>query len=264
MCATNRPVSGSIAWLDLNTCDVDAACRFYGGLLGWSYTVAQTPVGAYHIALLGDREIAGLMAAPADAPEPVPPMWTIFIEVAAIEETIAAAVTAGGTVLQAPLDVPSGARVAVLADPAGAMLALIESPAEAGTLVRDEPGGLWWAEVLSRDAQAATAFYEAIFGWKSELTTSPDGTSYTRFWLDDQPVAGLMAMPPQVPVEAPSHWMLYFAVLDIERAVAAATELGGAVVRAPMTLPLGRFAVMEDPGGVVFAVCEPDRSARPR
>jgi hypothetical protein len=183
-------------------------------------------------------------------------MWTVFIEVARLEDTIAAATAAGGTVLQPPMDVPGGARVAGLADPTGAMLALIESPAEAWTLVRDEPGGLYWAEVLTRDTWAATAFYEATFGWKPE-TTATGGTPYTTFRLDGQPVAGLMAMPPQVPADAPSHWMVYFTVADIDWAVTAAEELGGAIAQGPMTIEPGRFAILEDPHGAVFAAFEP-------
>jgi hypothetical protein len=259
----HRPASGTIAWLDLGTDDVDAARDFYGGLLGWSYTVAETPVGAYHVALLGDREIAGIMASGADAAEQVPPMWTVFIEVAALKTTIAVAVAVGGTVVQPPVDVPSGARVAALADPSGAMFALIESPVEAWTLVRDEPGGLYWAEVLSRDVPTATAFYEATFGWKPE-STDAGGTRYTTFWLNGQPVAGLMAMPPQVPAEAPSHWLVYFAVADIDRAVAATAKLGGAVAQPPMDIQPGRFAILEDPRGAVFAVCEPVNPAADR
>jgi hypothetical protein len=252
----NGPVSGTIAWLDLSTDDVDAARRFYGGLLGWTYTVEETPVGTYHVAQLGDRDIAGITAIGPGAPEQAAPMWTVFIEVARLEDTIAAATAAGGTVLQPPMDIPGGARIAALADPAGAMLALIESPPEAWTLVRDEHGGLYWAEVLSRDTRAATAFYEATFGWKPE-TVETDGPPYTTFRLDGEPVAGLMAMPPQVPADAPSHWMVYFVVADIDWAVTAAEELGGAIAQGPMTIPPGRFAILEDPHGAVFAAFEP-------
>lgn len=254
--SNDRPVSGTIAWLDLSTDDVETVQDFYRKLLGWTYTVVETPVGSYHVAEVGERDIAGIMATNPDAPEQFPPMWTVFIEVAAVHDTISVAEDAGGKVLQPPMEVPGGARVAALADPAGAMFALIESPAEAWTLVRDEPGGLFWAEVLSRDPEKATAFYEATFGWKPETIQTAGGTRYTTFTLDGQQVAGLMAMPPQVPAEAPSHWMIYFVVKDIDKAVAAATARGS-VVAGPVAIQPGRFAVIEDPRGAVFSIIEP-------
>jgi hypothetical protein len=73
-----------------------------------------------------------------------------------------------------------------------------------------------------------------------------------------------MAMPPQVPAEAPSHWLVYFAVADIDRAVAATAKLGGAVAQPPMDIEPGRFAILEDPRGAVFAVCEPVNPAADR
>jgi predicted enzyme related to lactoylglutathione lyase len=49
--------------------------------------------------------------------------------------------------------------------------------------------------------------------------------------------------------------MPYFAVADCEAAVARAGEGGGMVFVPPMDIPgVGRFAVLADPQGAVFAV----------
>jgi uncharacterized protein len=58
-------------------------------------------------------------------------------------------------------------------------------------------------------------------------------------------------MPPQVP----PHWLVYFAVKSTDEAADRVKELGGSVNMAPMDIPgMGRFAVVADPQGAVFAV----------
>jgi predicted enzyme related to lactoylglutathione lyase len=64
----------------------------------------------------------------------------------------------------------------------------------------------------------------------------------------------MMDMPPMVPAEVPSHWLVYFAVDDTDASVAKAQELGGSVRMPPMDVPVGRFAVVADPQGATFAV----------
>jgi uncharacterized protein len=55
--------------------------------------------------------------------------------------------------------------------------------------------------------------------------------------------------------------MVYFAVEDIDAAVAKATELGGKVAVEPTDTPVGRFAVLNDPHGAVFSVIRLSRPA---
>jgi predicted enzyme related to lactoylglutathione lyase len=108
-----------------------------------------------------------------------------------------------------------------------------------------------WAECLSRDLDASRGFYEQLFGWKGEEGSG----GYVVFSLDGERVGGLMAMPPTVPAEAPSHWLVYFAT-DVARACAQAGELGGQVLERAHDIEEGRFAFLTDPAGAVFAVFE--------
>jgi predicted enzyme related to lactoylglutathione lyase len=56
----------------------------------------------------------------------------------------------------------------------------------------------------------------------------------------------------------PPHWLVYFAVSDCEGQTALAQSLGGAVRLAPTDAGgIGRFAVLVDPQGAVFAVIQP-------
>ena len=55
----------------------------------------------------------------------------------------------------------------------------------------------------------------------------------------------------------PPHWLIYITVDDCDAAAARAEELGGAINRPPADVPnVGRFAVLTDPGGALFAVIQ--------
>jgi predicted enzyme related to lactoylglutathione lyase len=97
------------------------------------------------------------------------PLDEVFDEVSSLERTLErVTTTARGAVLQPPMD-PGGGQVAVLADPSGAVLGVTESPPDAEVIDRGVPGALGWAEVLSRDVEAAKAFYSAVFAPRAVL-----------------------------------------------------------------------------------------------
>ena len=52
----------------------------------------------------------------------------------------------------------------------------------------------------------------------------------------------------------PPYWLTYFGVGDCDQAVATATALGATVMQPPMDIPPGRFALLIDPVGAMFAV----------
>ncbi|MBK8304278.1 MAG: hypothetical protein IPK98_13040 [Chloracidobacterium sp.] len=52
----------------------------------------------------------------------------------------------------------------------------------------------------------------------------------------------------------PPHFLTYVAVEDVDENARQAVELGGTVIRQPMDIPnTGRFAVIADPTGAMFA-----------
>jgi predicted enzyme related to lactoylglutathione lyase len=57
-----------------------------------------------------------------------------------------------------------------------------------------------------------------------------------------------------LPPEIPNHWLVYFAVADVDQTCAKLTELGGTVAVSPMETPAGKIAVVMDPHGSGFAV----------
>jgi len=246
---------GAPNWVDLSTPDIGAATRFYEDLFGWVVSSMTTPMGEYHVAKSSAHEVGGMMAqSPEMAGQPA--VWTMFIYVKDIEDTLNRVEEALGHVLQAPFEIPGGAHVSVIADPTGAMLALIaggEKPE--GTYFSNRLGGVCWVELLTRDVATAASFYADVFGWTSATSTT-DGTEYTMFKLGGQDVAGMMKMPVEIPSEAPAHWTTYFTVEDCAATVKMADELGGEVLVPTTEISMGKFAVLADPLGAKFDVME--------
>lgn len=245
---------GSINWVDLSTPDVAASVAFYGELLGWDFTRSVTPMGEYTVAKVGEREVAGMMEQdPATADSP--PVWTLFFFVEDMDATLVKVKAAGGTVLEAPFDIPDGPRICVVADPTGAMLALLAGGARPeGEYLFTSPGAVCWFELLTDDIAAAEAFYTTVFGWVGS-TVDVGTRGYTMFTLGGEDVAGMKPLPDSVPPAMPS-WVTYFAVADCAAAEASAVELGGAVLRAGTEIPEGTYAILSDLHGANLAVME--------
>jgi len=109
---------------------------------------------------------------------------------------------------------------------------------------------------MTWDAAKATEFYTRLLGWKAEDSGMP-GMKYTILKAGDTQAGGLMAMPPNVPKEVPSHWMAYITVDDIDACAKKVGELGGEVFHGPQDIPnLGRFCILKDPTGAVVSLME--------
>ena len=243
---------GIIDWVDLSTRDIDAARLFYAAVLGWEFQTADSAVGQYHLAYVHGHQVAGMMAGESGG---APPAWTTYVRVSSVGETAAAIVNADGSVLAEPFEIPGGAMVAVAADPVGAVFAVISSgpPADADEppLRRAQHGAVAWSELLTRDPHDAAEFYDMVFGWQS---TAVAESGYMVLRLNDEDVAGMLPMPTTVPPEAPSHWMVYFNVVDLTAAVTTARQAGGACLVEPTTVGEMTFAVVADPSGASFGL----------
>ena len=115
---------GVFSWNELVTSDVPAAKAFYREALGWELRDLHNGGMDYTIASQGEREVAGIMTLPKDAPG-MPPAWGSYVTVDNVDARAARIEQLGGKVLVAPRDIPTVGRFAVIADPQGAMLALI-------------------------------------------------------------------------------------------------------------------------------------------
>lgn len=120
------------------------------------------------------------------------------------------------------------------------------------------PGSPCWLDLGAPDVEVATAFYRAVFGWRSEPYGVQDAGGYTLFRLDGTAVAAVGPLPEE---GARSAWTLYFHTSDAEATAKAVEQAGGSVRSAPVLVGAddGRFARFADPQGAEFAVWQPVR-----
>lgn len=233
--------------MDVSVSDTDAAARFYNGLLGWRAGFDTTPeaqgYGQFH---LNGKVVAGI--GPRMDPD-APPMWTTYIATDDIDATTARVREAGGEVLVEPTQVLEAGRLAGYRDLEGVFFMAWQPLQHPGAQLVNEPGAWSWNELNTRDPAAARDFYPKVFGWEHG-----GDAFYTEWKIDDKTVAGMMPIPPELPPEVPPHWLVYFAVDDVDASVKLARELGGEQAGPFVDSPAGRLAVLHDPQGAAFAL----------
>jgi uncharacterized protein len=118
----SRP--GEVCWNELLTHDSAAAFEFYAALFGWKQLQAMdmAAMGTYRIFGVGDQRLGGMMRTPMGQP-----MWMYYVDTTDLDAAIASATKRGAKVMNGPMEVPGGARIAQLIDPQGAAFALHES-----------------------------------------------------------------------------------------------------------------------------------------
>ena len=112
-----------------------------------------------------------------------------------------------------------------------------------------------WYELTTTDLDAAQAFYAKVIGWSVGDSGMP-GMDYRIAKAGEAMVAGMM-LPAQADI--PPNWLIYFAVTDCDSAAKAAAKAGARILMEPTDIPgVGRFAVLADPQGAVFAIMAMD------
>ena len=251
----DRHPPGAFCWIELATSDQPTAKTFYSSLFGWhADDMPMGPSDFYTIFRLDGRDAAaGYTIRPEDRAQGVPPHWMIYIAVQSADEAAARVNSLGGKVVAPPFDVFEAGRMALIADPTGAMFSLWQPQKNLGIGIAGVPGTLCWADLSTADPEAAKRFYEGMFGWKIAPGEN-DSSGYLHIKNGEQFIGGI---PPAANRDAhmPPHWMPYFLVAGCDASAAKAQQLGAKVYLPPMTLEnVGRFAVLADPQGAVFAI----------
>lgn len=119
---------GEFCWNELMTTDREAALDFYKKVFGWKAldSMDMGPMGTYQMFGVGDKACGGMMKTPAGTP--MPPSWIYYINMYDLDASIARATKQGAKVMNGPMDIPGGGRIAQLMDPGGAVFALHQPP----------------------------------------------------------------------------------------------------------------------------------------
>ena len=115
---------GHIAWHELHTSDWQAAFDFYSRHFGWAKGEAMDmgPMGIYQIFTAGSPNWTGAMF---NADTFGRPGWLFYFVVGDIDEAVERVRSAGGEVIEGPMEVPGSAWIIQGRDPQGAMFALV-------------------------------------------------------------------------------------------------------------------------------------------
>jgi uncharacterized protein len=253
---TSHP-PGTFSWPELATTDQKAAVSFYKELFGWD--VNDQPMGpgeTYSMFQLRGKETgAAYTMRPEERQSGAPPHWNSYVTVPNVDESVKKAQELGAKVFAPPFDVMDAGRMAVLQDPTGAVFQVWQPKNHIGAKIVEEPGALCWTELNTRDPKTAESFYTRLFGWSAKHSEPQAGMEYTEFSVQGKPSIGMMPMNEHMPEHVPSYWMPYFQVADADASVAKVKALGGSVMVPPTDIPkTGRFAIVNDPQGAMFAV----------
>ncbi len=116
-------------------------------------------------------------------------------------------------------------------------------------------GRFVWYDLMTSDVAAAQEFYTKLIGWGTQAWEGGE-QPYTMWTNDGTPLGGVMTLPDDAKkAGAPPHWLGYVATTDVDETVAKATGLSAQTYVPATDIPsVGRFAVLGDPQGAVFAV----------
>ena len=253
--------AGAPCWVDLMSPDPEASKAFYVAVFGWDAEDQFDDEGNYTYTLfsIDGKNVAGLGGQAPDMGE-MPPIWNSYVATDDPAAVAAAAAEAGGAVVMPAMQVMEAGEMAIIADPTGAMISVWKPGDHIGAQVANEPNTWSWNELMTRDIDAAKAFYAEVFGWQYESMDMGDGRIYHVIAGGEYGgLGGLMAMPPEVPEMVPNHWAVYFAVSDISATVDAVTAAGGGVMQEPMAIEgVGTMATVHDPAGGSFMLMQPE------
>ena len=111
--------NGSFYWNELMTRDADAAKRFYGATLGWTFEAMEGSEPAYWVAKSGDTPVAGILHMQGPDYEGAAEGWFSYVAVSDLATALARATSEGGEVVREPFEVPGVGRIAIVNDNAG-------------------------------------------------------------------------------------------------------------------------------------------------
>ncbi|MGW2841623.1 VOC family protein [Streptomyces sp. NPDC001493] len=251
--------TGSPNWLDLGSPDTRAAAAFYRAVFGWEFVSAGPETGGYGFFQTDGKTAAALGPLTEEGASSA---WTVHFKTDDIHATVQAVRDGGGSVRMEPMDVMGEGTLAQVTDAQGADFALWQPGRTAGLEIASAPNSLIWVELHVPDPVADIAFYQGLFGWRTQDMPVP-GMTYRVLSTEDGDLQdstfGGAAPADDSSGGEQSRWVPYFHVVDVDATVEATRSHGGTVLMPTADMSdVGRMAWLADPFGAVFALLKPD------
>ncbi len=238
-------------WHGVISTDPEKAAAFYTSVLGWG--VLKQPMGDTEGTMFtaGGVPRAHVMAPPMEG---VPSHWDNYLRVDDVDARTQACVAAGGAVMVPPTDIPVG-RFSVVTSPSGAAISLFHESDEAGaTHAPDGDGSICWTELHSKDVDADLAWLKTALGFETQEMPMPEGPYHLLVQGESQRGGVMVSQHDQ----APSMWLSWVQVANVDETLELATANGGNVLAPAFEVPVvGRLGIIADSTGGVFGVMTP-------
>lgn len=118
------PAIGEFSWHELGTTDYKAGFAFYEQIFGWEKSAEHDmgEMGVYFIFKRNGKDLGGMYTMPPGMP--IGPHWMQYVRVDSADAAADRVKAGGGQIVNGPMDVPGGDRVAVCGDPQGGAFAV--------------------------------------------------------------------------------------------------------------------------------------------
>lgn len=124
-------------------------------------------------------------------------------------------------------------------------------------IIHNQPARFRWLDLAATDTSRAAAFYEGMFGWRTNRRAANGGILH-EFLAGGEAIASQYQLNERQLVSGvPSHWTPYVGVADIEAMESKVAALGGQVVVKPFSVDrIGRVSLIADSVGALVGLWE--------
>lgn len=243
---------GTFSWADCSSTDWAEGKKFYSEVLGWETEDLPMGEGLFYTMFKQDGENVGAInPMPADM-QGVPSHWNNYITVDNVDSLVDKVKEFGGTVVAEPFDVFEDGRMMVIQEPTGGTVSLWQTKNTIGAGLVNTVGAMVWNELMTRDPQTAMDFFNKLLGWEYQQ----DGDNEYYMIVNRGRMNGGILKLGEEYGEAPSAFMVYYNVADIDASVEKVKSLGGTIHVQAEAKDVGRFAMIEDPQGAMLYLLE--------
>ncbi|QBY05728.1 VOC family protein [Thalassotalea sp. HSM 43] len=115
-------------------------------------------------------------------------------------------------------------------------------------------GDMAWLDLTVDDAESVRDFYQQVIGWKSDSVSMGDYEDFVMLSPKGGDAQAGICHARGGNAELPPVWLPYFLVADIDQAVSAVEQNGGAMVTDIKSMGSDRYVIVKDPAGAHCAL----------